>query len=272
MTSYEIEIASGTRFEFGANWSRFLRLLDEGRIGHAEESLRSMLGVTDLSGVRFLDVGSGSGLFSLAARRLGASVHSFDYDPQSVACTQTLYQRYFAADASWCIEAGSVLDRSYLDQLGQFDVVYSWGVLHHTGAMWQALENVAGHVRDGGRLFIALYNDQGVVSRYWYAIKNLYARVPMLRWPLLLLHVPYPFLPSLIARAVTGRLGRERGMSLWYDLVDWIGGFPFEVARPAAVSDFYRARGFRLERMTTTRRSGCNQFVFVKDAHRGAAS
>lgn len=116
----------------------------------AKSSLRRMLNVESLEGKTFLDVGSGSGLFSLAARRLGAKVHSFDYDPKSVACTRELKRRYFPEDPQWTIEEGSVLDRDYLTRLGQFDVVYSWGVLHHTGAMWEALGNVAPLVAGGG--------------------------------------------------------------------------------------------------------------------------
>src|SRR5690349_14790038 len=153
------DIAQGKRFEFGKNWSRFLAVLDEERIAEAQRSLAQMLEVTNLEGKSFLDVGSGSGLFSLAARRLGARVHSFDYDPQSVACGQELKRRYFADDPLWRVEQGSVLDRDYLNPLGSFDVVYSWGVLHHTGAMWEALGNVAPLVAEGGRLFIAIYND-----------------------------------------------------------------------------------------------------------------
>src|SRR5438105_7182534 len=141
MSSHALEIGRGERFGFGENWSRFLELLDEGRISRAEESLKGMLEVESLAGRSFLDIGSGSGLFSLAARRLGARVHSFDYDPKSVACTQEVRRRFYFNDPDWVIERGSVLDESYLKSLGQFNIVYSWGVLHHTGAMWQALEN-----------------------------------------------------------------------------------------------------------------------------------
>src|SRR5437879_12723402 len=99
------------RFSFGKNWQQFLRVLDKERIREAEKSLADMLQVKDLAGKSFLDVGSGSGLFSLAAMRLGADrVHSFDYDPQSVGCTKELRQRFFPKTGRWTIEEGSVLD------------------------------------------------------------------------------------------------------------------------------------------------------------------
>src|SRR5262245_17205365 len=182
------EVRKGKRFEFGDNWSKFLDHLDEAQIVAAEASLLSMLEVPDLTGKSFLDVGSGSGLFSLAARRLGATVHSFDYDPQSVACTKELRRRYFPGDAQWVIEEGSALDADYLAGLGEFDIVYSWGVLHHTGRMWQALENARLPVAPGGRLFIAIYNDSGSKSRRWARIKQAYNNLPgLLRAPFALL-------------------------------------------------------------------------------------
>lgn len=144
------KFAKSKRFEFGKNWQQFLSILDKDRISEAEKSLKQMLEVDDLKGKSFLDIGSGSGLFSLSARRLGARVHSFDYDPLSVACTVELKKRYFADDTGWMIEQGDVLNGDYLKSLGRFDVVYSWGVLHHTGAMWQALENVEPLIAEGG--------------------------------------------------------------------------------------------------------------------------
>jgi 2-polyprenyl-6-hydroxyphenyl methylase/3-demethylubiquinone-9 3-methyltransferase len=238
-----------------------------------------MLGDRDLHGLTFLDVGSGSGLFSLAAARLGArSVHSFDYDPSSVGCTQELRHRHAGSDVDWTVEQGSVLDVGYVTSLGRYDIVYSWGVLHHTGGLWTALENVVGAVASGGRLFIAVYNDQGLRSRLWRAVKRLYNMLPQaLRLPFTLcVMVPREALTALKAIA----LGRPqdyvrgwtnykstRGMSRWHDLVDWVGGYPFEVASPDAIFDFVHPRGFTLERLKTSGGAlRCNQYVFVRSA------
>jgi len=261
------EIKAGSRFAFGENWSRFLTELDDDRIHQAEQSLCDMLKVKALQGKRFLDIGSGSGLFSLAARRLGATVHSFDFDPQSVACTNELKIRYFPSDPQWNVEQGSALDEKYISGLGRFDVVYSWGVLHHTGQMYKAFLSVIPTVATNGQLFIAIYNDQGLTSRYWALVKSVYNKNKIARYFLVVVHTPYLFGIRWLVRALTGRLSLERGMSLWHDMIDWLGGYPFEVAKPEAVFRFFQDEGFTLEELKTCGgRMGCNEFVFRRQA------
>jgi len=272
------EIEAGARFKFGANWARFLSMLDDERIAEAESSLKAMLGVASLDGQRFLDIGSGSGLFSLAARRLGATVHSFDFDPQSVACTQELKRRYFPGDNAWRVEEGSVLDRDYLERLGQFDVVYSWGVLHHTGAMWLGIENAIGRVTaPEGRLFIAIYNDQGWKSHVWWLVKLFYNQLPrVLRAPFVttamaltnfLVIIKYTLkIKPMIAIAPLLRDRQGRGMSAKFDRIDWIGGFPYEFASFETLEAYFKARGFSVTNAKRNTSLGCNEMVLQRTA------
>jgi 2-polyprenyl-6-hydroxyphenyl methylase/3-demethylubiquinone-9 3-methyltransferase len=204
---------------------------------------------------------------------MAAEVHSFDFDPQSVACTRELKRRYFPDDPRWNVELGSVLDRSYVESLGSFDIVYSWGVLHHTGSMWVALENAIGRVaRPGGKLFIAIYNDQGWKSHLWWFIKSIHNRLPRaLRAPFVVTIsaaaraaaiVKYTVkLKPMVAIAPLLQPRRERGMSARHDELDWIGGFPFEVARFDALVDYFTARGFVLISSKRNDSWGCNELA-----------
>jgi 2-polyprenyl-6-hydroxyphenyl methylase/3-demethylubiquinone-9 3-methyltransferase len=140
--------------------------------------------------------------------------------------------------------------------------------------MWRALELAQSPVARGGLLFIALYNDQGEVSKAWRRVKRVYNRLPPVLRPALMAMVVGPRELLVLGHDVlTGRPGRyvrrwthyerrARGMSRWHDLVDWMGGYPYEVAKPDEVFDFLRARGFSLERLVTCGGgSGCNQYV-----------
>ena len=172
---------------------------------------------------------------------------------------------------------GSILDSVFVDRLGSFDIVYAWGVLHHTGNMWQAISNASSLVRVGGDLIIAIYNNQGHWSRIWLRIKQIYNILPKLVRPFFVILAMLPrelrslafsmvtFQPSRYFRSWTRYL-QFRGMSKWHDLVDWVGGLPFEVAKPEQVIFFLRDRGFDLRGLTTCAGEiGCNEFVFRRE-------
>lgn len=264
--------AAERRFSFGKNWASFLRVLTEERIVEAERSLRDMLGPERIAGSSFLDVGCGSGLFSLAAMRSGASrVHSFDMDEDSVACARELRQRYFPDSPRWTVERASVLDDGYLTSLGQWELVYSWGVLHHTGRMWAAIDGVTKLVGPGGLLFISIYNDQGRRSDAWTTVKRIYNRDRLGKVVVLSMFVPYFAARNLVVDAIRLRnprtryhsYMRSRGMSVVHDWIDWLGGYPFEVAKPEEVFDFCMDRGLTLQKLITKGGTlACNEFVF----------
>jgi 2-polyprenyl-6-hydroxyphenyl methylase/3-demethylubiquinone-9 3-methyltransferase len=269
------EIRAGRRFAFGENWQRYLSVLDDARIREAEKSLQEFLELDSFAGKSFLDIGSGSGLFSLAARRLGATVVSFDNDPGSVSCTDQLRRQYFPGDPRWRVIHGSVLDIDFLKRLGAFDVVYAWGVLHHTGDMWRALENVTIATSPGSKLFIAIYNDFGRISRRWLKRKRRYNRLPRA------LRLPYAclvFAPrelALFARFVLRRnpsgyfdlwrqYQRHRGMSRRHDLIDWIGGYPYEFASADQLLAFFRRAQFRVAKLVPSESAGNHQIVLER--------
>ena len=264
------------RFAFGRNWGKFSRFINEERIVAAVENLRRLIDEEGLEGKRFLDIGCGSGLSSLAAVRLGAVVYAFDYDPDSVTTSIFLRDKTAIQPSRWYIEQGSVIDADYMARLGEYDVVYSWGVLHHTGSMWQAIDRAAAAVKPGGKFALALYNDQGGASQRWLAIKKRY--VSGSRFTRML--IGFAIGAFFEGRAALIRLVRcqnplpfkdwkqrrgDRGMSVFYDLIDWVGGYPFEVARPEEVFLFLKQRGFVLDGLKTCAGGhGCNEFLFVR--------
>jgi predicted RNA methylase len=260
--------ADEVRFGFGRNWQAYLRSIDETKLLAAEAELRQQLG-GDLHGKTFLDIGSGSGIHSLAAFRLGAkAIVSFDYDADSVACTRQMHERA-GAPATWRVLQGSVLDAEFLATLGTFDVVYSWGVLHHTGAMWQAVERAISCCGGpGSLLLIGLYHKKRWVTPAVKQVKRAYsAGGPLRRGALLTGYVAATLAYATARGQLRQLLGNNprRGMNAWHDLVDWVGGYPFEAATPAEVVAFVEARGFKLRQSETfTSFAAVNTFLFER--------
>jgi 2-polyprenyl-3-methyl-5-hydroxy-6-metoxy-1,4-benzoquinol methylase len=271
-TSSPLNLNKSLRFQFGKNWENFLKQLTEERIDEAVKSLQEMLGVETLKGKTFLDIGSGSGLFSLAAKRLGAEVFSFDVDPNSVGCTHYLKEKYYPRDSTWKVESGSVLDEEYIKSLGEFDVVYSWGVLHHTGSMWKAIDNALIPIKENGLFFIAIYNDMGNKSYRWRRIKKIYCSSFMGKLLVTSIVGSYMTIGNIYSSTVNTRkpfkyikdYKSSRGMSFFTDLADWLGGYPYEFSTPDKIIMPLFKKGFQLENILCVNGHGNNQFVFRK--------
>ena len=274
MNDFDDQIKGKKRFKFGKNWQSYLKHLNQEKINNSKDSILKFLNKKTLKGKTFIDVGSGSGLSSLSARLLGAKVHSFDFDTESVASTQYLKDKYFKGDNSWTVEQGSAIDSEYMKQLSTYDIVYSWGVLHHTGNMQRGLELVEKIVKpNGGLLYLALYNDQGFSSKAWTLVKKTYVKSPfVLKQLIILLSYFRIWGPPTIKDFIrikpfdTWRKRKlDRGMSPHYDLIDWIGGYPFEVSTPEEIIHYYVDKGYNLLRLKTCNGGkGCNEYLFEK--------
>jgi len=265
--SFGEDVASGERFRFGENWKQFLQVLDDDRIREAERSLSEMLNLERLDGKTFLDIGSGSGLFSLAARNLGASVFSFDYDPTSVWCAQELKNRFHRDDPRWQISQGSVLDAEFMSRLpSTVDIVYSWGVLHHTGRMYEAIEAAAKKVAPGGKFYVAVYRKTWFCW-LWRLEKKLYSSSGRtVQWAIRSL---YRCTVGVAYRVRHSGKATRRGMDWQYDLHDWLGGYPYESVTPRKIKRFIHERGFTTARQVVKSEGvhitpGCDEFIFEK--------
>lgn len=267
-------------FAFGRNWQAFVdRYLNEERVAEAMKSLAAFCRGYGLKGRTFLDAGCGSGLFSLAALRLGASrVVSFDVDADSVRCCELLRTRE-GDPSNWRVTHGSILDERFVSSLGAFDCVYSWGVLHHTGDLWRGVRNAAGLVAPGGIMYLAIYNRADGIALYpdgrfgpsafWSRVKRLYSSAPLAAQKLTdaavisFLVLAYCLTLQNPVRKI--RSHKElRGMSWRIDISDWLGGYPYEYASVAEVFAFVRGLGFSLENLKCTNGLGNNEYLFAR--------
>jgi SAM-dependent methyltransferase len=242
-------------FSFGQNWKSFLKEASQEAFRLADQDIREWLGADFTAGKRVLDIGCGSGIHSLSFFSQGAAeLVSFDVDRHSVEATRSLWEKAGRPD-HWKVLHGSVLDRGFLNSLGAgaFDLVYAWGVLHHTGAMWDAVANACDLVAPGGLLWLALYVKTPAYPDE-LALKQQYNRASLLgkkwmvwKWILRIMRQRYQNGQNPFA----WNQRRGRGMDVYHDIVDWLGGLPYEVASEQEVVDFCSERGFTPLRVKT---------------------
>jgi len=257
--------ADGITFSFGENWQSFLKHVSKEAIEMALADTREW--IPDVAGRSVIDVGCGSGLSSLAFHLRGAKpIVSFDVDPRSVAATRSIRAR--AGDPpDWQVLDGSALDAAFLTAFAErFDIVYSWGVLHHTGAMWSAIANVCRLVKPGGLLWIALYAKGPLYPRH-LALKQAYNRAGRFgKWYIERKHIWWYMKQRMRSgrNPFTWNQRRVRGMDIWHDILDWLGGLPYEVATVPEVEAFMQERGFLTRKVLPSDEGGNHIFLFQR--------
>ncbi len=251
-------------FDFGQNWAAFSELITAERIEQAQASLVNLLGTTDLNGKTFLDIGCGSGLFSIAAACLGARVTGIDLDPISVATSQKNAQKWLDDHTTVSFSAASILNPDHLALLDPdlFDVVYSWGVLHHTGNMTLALKNAVKFIKPRGTLVISIYN-RHFTSPIWVPIKKFFNWLP--EWGqrgLIGLFTPIIFIAKFLVTGKNPLKMHRHGMDFRHNVIDWLGGYPYEYASVSEMEAVLTNLGAEKIRVIPAQvPTGCNEFV-----------
>lgn len=273
---YENTYEKKDHFSFGKNWQQFLKKVTPERIEEAKKSLSDFLGEETIKDKTFIDIGCGSGLFSLAAVLLGSkNVVSIDIDDFSLECA-TYLKKEFAPQASWNIIKSSALDEKLLLSLGQFDIVYSWGVLHHTGDMYRAFNNAMSLVRPSGLLFLAIYNkfsiSDGIMqsifvgtSNFWLKIKYLYNKGGFsTKKIIIVLYYIYYLLISILTLNNPFKRNKKlrRAMDFHINVIDWLGGYPYEYATSDELIKYFAKSGFFCVNIQSARTLGCHQILF----------
>lgn len=264
-----------SHFAFGKNWESYARLVTDTQVEQAIMSLRRLLG-GDLKGKRLVDLGCGSGLHSLAALRLGADeVVALDIDPASIATTRQLLEKH-AAGARWSAQETSVFDLGP-DRIGRFDVVYSWGVLHHTGDLRRALRVAAALVAPGGQFIFALYYRTRWCwfwkrEKRWYSSASPIAQARVRAIYVGLFRMLYPLKGAGSFGDFVANYVRRRGMDYYHDVHDWLGGWPYESISAAETDQLMQPLGMRKIRVFEAKRKtpglfgvGCNEYVYGRE-------
>ena len=269
---YENDYSKKNHFSFGKNWQNFLKTLNDEKVEEAKKSLVDFLGGKDkIKGKTFVDIGCGSGLFSLAAYKLGASkIISVDIDDFSIACVRYLKNKEKNSN-NWQIKKGSALNKEFINSLGRFDIVYSWGVLHHTGNMYESFDNVIELMRNRGILYLAIYNKQeysfrGGTSSTWHKIKRVYNDSSLYVKKIMeYIYIAYIIIMLLLRLKNPVKYIKNyktfRGMNWYYDMKDWIGGYPYEFASAPEIVNYFGKKDILCRKIIPKNGTGCNEFL-----------
>jgi 2-polyprenyl-6-hydroxyphenyl methylase/3-demethylubiquinone-9 3-methyltransferase len=260
-----------SHFAFGKNWAEYASRVGDPQIEEATKGLLKLIPGNEFKGRSFLDIGCGSGLHALGAARLGVSrIAAIDIDPDSVAVTRALLAGK-NIKIPWRADVMSVFDLDTARQ-GTFDIVYSWGVLHHTGAMWEAIDRAGSMVAPSGLLAIAIYR-KTLLDPFWKFEKRLYSRAPRTVQNCLQAGYVAAFRLGKFAtggnfRDYVANYKSTRGMDFYTDVRDWLGGYPYETALAPEVDRKLVNLGFKSERVFSRPigvgifGSGCDEFVY----------
>jgi 2-polyprenyl-6-hydroxyphenyl methylase/3-demethylubiquinone-9 3-methyltransferase len=265
---------SSRHYSFGKNWLEYSQSINSIHVDHVTSDLSRLLNLKDLTQKSVLDIGCGSGVHDVGFYQLGCrNLTAIDYDQDCITATNQTLEK-FCPGSGYKILQGDILS-SKTQSLGKFDIVYSWGVLHHTGNLLEAICKASTLVAREGHLAIALYR-KTLMCGFWKAEKRLYSRLPRIFQRFLeLIYISFFSIALLFTQktSITNYIesySSKRGMNFFADVKDWLGGYPYESISPHELRKLMSSLGFRqVYSLEGNSRigifgSGCDEFLFQK--------
>lgn len=146
------------RAEFSREWFDEIdaRFVDAARhFAHDERPFGRIIPFDAITGKKVLEIGCGMGLHTELMARAGAEVTALDISPKSVAATKArLALKGLTADVR-------EVDAETLDIQNEYDLIWSWGVIHHSSRTGRVLRNLYGALKPGAQLRFMVYSLDG---------------------------------------------------------------------------------------------------------------
>ena len=255
-------------FKFGENWKNFSNLIDNNRLKEAVTSLKKLTNKKSLNNLSFLDIGCGSGLSSLAAIQLNCKkIYAIDQDEQSIKTTKKVLQKSRFKKVK--VEKKDLFT---LNEKEKFNIVYSWGVLHHTGNMLEAIKKSTKMVSKNGILILALYKKTKLCN-LWKIEKYIYKSSPKVIQNFIKNLFIFLFKLAMILKRKNfsnyiNDYKTKRGMDFYHDVHDWLGGYPYESISIEEISKIMDKFGYKMIRSFQVKKqigffgTGCDEYVF----------
>ena len=261
-------------FDFGENWKNYsYNAISKQKIKEAKKDFKKLFNKIDLKGKTFIDIGFGQGLSLLIAQQLEAKPVGCEINRRCLRALLINQKKFFKKAEKIPVVIGSILDQKTIQKLkkinlkkkdSKFQIVHSWGVLHHSGKMWKAINNAVSLVTENGYLAISIYNKHWS-SPFWHKVKYFYNISPrLIRRLLIFIFYWIIFIGKFI---ITGEdpFKLKRGMDYYFNIIDWVGGYPYEYASIKEVKKYIELKGFRTIKVIPAQMpTGCNEFVFIK--------
>ncbi len=253
------------KFSFGKNWQAYSKnALTKKSLMDFKHDFDELFNGIDFKNKKFIDIGFGQGLAILIAAEKGADVVGIDIDANNIKALNITLQEMGRVKVPKT-DIVSILDDDYVNRYkSNYDIVHSWGVLHHTGNMTKGFDNACDLVATNGYFICSIYNRHWS-SPIWKIIKYLYNISPLICQQLINgFFYPIIFIAKWI---VTGKnpKQKERGMNFFYDVIDWIGGYPYEYATENEIIELVSKKGFVcIKSCPAAVPTGCNEFVFER--------